>query len=179
MRPQGTAAFFQGGEKVERLTICEIDLQDSKRISEQNTTTRLDEYLMSLSKDVVAKIMQDQAAVLELIGRLHRTLDAKYLRVYGGFLKDELIAYVSLACCEDMPEIQIEVLPGYQGRGFGYEMLERAIRMAFEEFALTKLKYVVIPSNLPSIALVEKLGGVLQEPKSYAEEMLLRTYVIE
>ena len=69
MRPQGTAAFFQGGEKVERLTICEIDLKDSKRISEQNTTTRLDEYLISLSKDVVAKIMQDQAAVLELIGK--------------------------------------------------------------------------------------------------------------
>ena len=162
-----------------RLTICEIDPKDMKRISEQNTTVRLDEYLMSLSKDVIAKIMQDQAAVLELIGRLQKTLDAEYLKVYGGFLNGKLIAYVSLACCEDLPEIQIEVLPEYQGQGFGYEMLERAIRMAFEELALTKLKYVVIPSNLPSIALVEKLGGVLQEPKSYAEEMLLRTYVIE
>ncbi|MBR4074800.1 MAG: GNAT family N-acetyltransferase, partial [Firmicutes bacterium] len=124
-------------------------------------------------------IMQDQAAVLELIGRLQTTLDAEYLKVYGGFLNGELIAYVSLACCEDLPEIQIEVLPEHQGRGFGYEMLERTIRMAFETLDVEKLKYVVLPSNLPSIALVEKLGGVLQKPKSYAEEMLLKTYVIE
>ena len=97
------------------------------------------------------------------------------MKVYGGFLNGKLIAYVSLACCEDMPEIQIEVLPEYQGQGFGYEMLERAIRMAFEELAVTKLKYMVIPSNLPSIALVEKMGAVLQKPKSYAEDMLLKT----
>ena len=101
------------------------------------------------------------------------------MKVYGGFLNGKMIAYVSLACCEDLPEIQIEVLPEYQGQGFGYEMLERTIRMAFEELGVTNLKYVVIPSNLPSIALVETLGGVLQEPKSYAEEMLLQTYVIE
>ena len=162
-----------------KLTICEIDPKNMKCISERNSTVRLDEYLMSLSKDVIAKIMQDQAAVLELIGSLQKTLDAEYLKVYGGFLNGKLIAYVSLACCEDMPEIQIEVLPEYQGQGFGYEMLERAIRMAFEELAVTKLKYMVIPSNLPSIALVEKMGGVLQKPKSYAEDMLLKTYVIE
>jgi len=162
-----------------KLTICEIDPKDMKCISERNTTVRLDEYLLSLSKEVIAKVMQDQAAVLELIGRLQKTLDAEYLKVYGGFLNGDLIAYVSLARCEDMPEIQIEVLPEYQGKGFGTEMLKHSVKLAFEELAVTKLKYVVIPSNLPSIALVETLGGVLQEPKSYAEEMLLKTYVIE
>ncbi|MBQ5797379.1 MAG: hypothetical protein IIW15_05050, partial [Firmicutes bacterium] len=49
---------------------------------------------------------------------------------------------------------------------------------AHDEFGIDRFKYVVNPANKASIALVEKLGGVLQEPKSYAEEMLLKTYVL-
>ena len=163
---------------MKRLEIREIGPEKIINISNRNTTVRMDEYLMSLPKDVIGKIMMDRGAVMELMGRLKATLNAEYIGVYGGFLEDGLIGYVSLARCDDMPEIQIEVLPEYHGQGFGSELLKRVVRLAHDEFGIDRFKYVVNPANTVSIALVETLGGVLQEPKNYAEEMLLKTYVL-
>ena len=163
---------------MKRLEIREIGPEKIINISNRNTTVRMDEYLMSLPKDVIGKIMMDRGAVMELMGRLEATLNAEYIGVYGGFLEDGLIGYVSLARCDDMPEIQIELLPEYHGQGLGYEMLNQVVRLAHDEFGIETFKYVVNPANKASIALVEKVGGVLQEPKSYAEEMLLKTYVL-
>ena len=172
---------------MKRLEIREIGPEKIINISNRNTTVRMDEYLMSLPKDVIGKIMMDRGAVMELMGRLQETLDAEYIGVYGGFLNGKLISYVSLAGDKSVtdgsdeakiPEIQIEVLPEYHGQGFGYEMLSRVVRLAHDELGIETFKYVVNPANTVSIALVEKVGGVLQEPKSYAEEMLLKTYVL-
>lgn len=172
---------------MKRLEIREIGPEKIINISNRNTTVRMDEYLMSLPKDVIGKIMMDRGAVMELMGRLKATLNAEYIGVYGGFLNGKLISYVSLAGDKSVtdgsdkakiPEIQIEVLPEYHGQGFGSELLKRVIRLAHDEFGIDRFKYVVNPVNTVSIALVEKLGGVLQEPKNYAEEMLLKTYVL-
>ena len=161
-----------------RLKIQEISEKEIHIISSQNTTVRMDEYLMSLPKDVIGKIMMDREAVMELMGRLQETLEAEYIGVYGGFLDTRLIGYVSLARCKDMPEIQIEILPEYHGQGYGSELLNQVVLKAFEDFCIDRFKYVVNPSNKASIALVERLGGILQVPKSYAEEMLLKTYIL-
>ncbi|MBO5667267.1 MAG: GNAT family N-acetyltransferase, partial [Firmicutes bacterium] len=121
---------------MKRLEIRKIGPEKIMTIANRNTTVRMDEYLMSLPKEVMAKIMQEPAAVMELMGRLQATLDAEYLCVYGGFLSGTLIAYVSLTKDPKAPEIQIEVLPEYHGQGFGCEMLEFVIRSAFEEFGV-------------------------------------------
>ncbi len=167
-----------------RLCIRVIQPEEIKKITERNQTTRLDEYLKSLSKEEITKIMADQSAVFDIIQRLQSLLDTEYSAVYGGFYNGELISYVALTEIIDSTEgkktntaeIHVEVLPEYHGQGFGFEMLSRVIEMVFSETVYPFLNYTVIPSNVVSIALVEKLGGVLQEPKSYAEEMLLRTY---
>lgn len=160
------------------MIIQKVEAEEIKKISSQNTTVRMDEYLMSLPKEVIGKIMMDRGAVIELMGRLQTTLESEYLCVYGGFLDDELVGYVTLTRCTDMPEIQIEVLPEYHGQGFGHEMLCQVIRLAYDELGVEMFKYVVNPANRASIALVERLGGILQAPKSYAEEMLLKTYIL-
>lgn len=159
-----------------RLVLGAITLEEAQEISENNSTATVNEYLESLSKDEVSKIMDDREGFQNIIRRLGMLLNTEQYALYGGWLNHKLIGYVSLVICDEIPELQIEVLPEYQGKGLGYELLEKVKRSIFEVREYPYLKYVVIPSNQSSIALVEKLGGVLQESESYAEGRLLKIY---
>ena len=164
---------------MKRLDIQGCSAEQIKSITERNTTVRLEEHLASLSEEVIANIMADQMSVMALIVRLEQLVDSPYSIMYGGWYQGEMIAYVAFTEMEACAEVHVEVLPEYQGQGFASELLSRTVEMIFSENRYPYLQYTVIPSNLPSIALVEKLGGALQKPASYVEEMLLKTYVIQ
>lgn len=51
----------------ERLVIHEATSEDANRISEQNSSDSVNEYLSSLSKDDIAVIFQDRDAVSALL----------------------------------------------------------------------------------------------------------------
>lgn len=55
--------------------------------------------------------------------------------------------------------------------------LSALMRYLFET-GYCRFHYAVMPDNAASIALVEKVGGILQPLKSEAERLLFKTYHI-
>ena len=64
-------------------------------------------------------------------------------------------------------------------RGCGRELLRRVIQEVFRSTDAEKIVYRVRSNNTASIRLIESLGGVLQEPASVAESLLMRRYWVE
>ena len=58
------------------------------------------------------------------------------------------------------PDIGIEILPKFQHQGLGYTVCCVLISVFFEKTSLPGIYYKVERRNTPSIALVEKLGGI-------------------
>ena len=70
------------------------------------------------------------------------------------------------------PDIGIEILPHFQGRGLGYAVCCALISVFFEKTSFPEIYYKVERKNTPSIALVEKLGGML-DSVNHAHAQLL------
>ena len=58
------------------------------------------------------------------------------------------------------PDIGIEIFPKFQHQGLGYTVCCALISVFFEKTSLPGIYYKVERRNTPSIALVEKLGGI-------------------
>ena len=73
-------------------------------------------------------------------------------------------------------DIGFSLLPDYQGKGYGYEAASELIRVAEHIFGIKTLCAITLPSNQPSIQLLEKLGLSYQKrvkPFEDDEELLL------
>lgn len=70
------------------------------------------------------------------------------------------------------PDIGIELLPEYRGRGIGYVVCAALIDIAFERTDLTEIFYKLERSNTASMALVEKLGGKRSSTRHTWEQLL-------
>lgn len=161
-----------------RLSIRKALKEETRAIAELNDPDRSSSYLNSLSVEDRDIIFQDTEAVKKLLALLAATVGNGDALSYGAWLDAEMIGYVTLNnCMSEMPDLQIEMAPAYQGKGYGYEFLSALIDYLFIT-GYKKFRYAVMPSNAASIALVEKSGGVLQNPESEAERLLLKTYHI-
>lgn len=165
--------------KTTRLVIRKASREETKIIAGMNNADRSASYLNSLSTEDRDIIFRDADAVKELLVRLAATVGDGAALSYGAWLGSEIIGYVTLNnCTSEMPDLQIEMDPAHQGKGYGYEFLSALLDYLFIT-GYKKFRYAVMPSNAASIALVEKIGGVLQQPESEAERLLLKTYYIE
>lgn len=165
--------------KTERLIIREATYEETKQISEQNSSNSASGFLASLSEDDKAIIFKDTDAVSELLTRFSNSIGNGSSEIYGAWKKTTLIGFISLVNVDSgTPEIQIEIAPKYQNKGYGYEFLSAVMEHLFEEQRFSCVRYTVLPNNDASIALVKSIGAFLQEPKSEAEKMLVRTYHI-
>ena len=102
-----------------------------------------------------------------------------------GFYKLELkgekniaIGTCGLAKREELDHVDIgfAFLPGYEGKGFGYEASKEVMSLAKETFKLEKLIAITVPYNKNSIKLLEKLGFACEKrikPFEDDEELLL------
>ena len=73
-------------------------------------------------------------------------------------------------------DIGFAYLPNYEGKGFGYESSQAILDLAKEEFKLETVLAITLPTNIPSINLLEKLGLSYQKkvkPFDDDEELLL------
>ena len=68
-------------------------------------------------------------------------------------------------------DLGIELEEPYRGRGLGYEVCSCLIKMFFSRTEGTSLYYKVHRSNVPSIRLVDKLGGVYIGEKRMADKL--------
>ena len=163
----------------DRLEIAPVDEKVTEEISARNTGDGIDKYLESLSKEEIVEVFSDMDAVKAVMARMTATKSAPRSYSYGAWRDKELIGFTTLLECGDgVWEVQVELAPEYQHKGYGYEFLSHLIPEMLAADDIKCLRYTVVPSNKASIALVEKLGAELQEPKTQAEKILLKTYMI-
>jgi len=73
-------------------------------------------------------------------------------------------------------DVGFAFLPDYEGKGYGFESSKAILKMAKEEFKLERLLAITLPTNEPSIKLLEKLGLSFQKmvkPFDDDEELML------
>ena len=73
-------------------------------------------------------------------------------------------------------DIGFGFLPGYEGKGYGFESAVEVLKLAKEKFNLPKVCAITMPVNTNSIHLIEKLGLVYQKrikPFEDDEELML------
>jgi len=58
----------------------------------------------------------------------------------------------------DLPEVGYRYLPAYWGRGIGTEAARACVEFAREDLKIKKLIALIMPENIASIKLAEKLG---------------------
>jgi RimJ/RimL family protein N-acetyltransferase len=165
--------------KTERLVIHPCSRKDADTISKANGGDSAEKYLDSLSPEQIAVIFDDKEQVKKLIERLSANLGDGNDLFYGAWLGQNMIGYIALVnYTAKIPELQIEIAPDFQGKGYGYEFLKTVLRYILKKRGYEAIRYNVLPTNGASIALVRKVGAFLQEPESEAERILLRTYFI-
>lgn len=161
-----------------RLQIRKATRDEIRQIAALNNADRSSSYLDNLSSEDRDAIFRNAEAVQSLIAQLATVLGDGDTLSYGAWSGSEMIGYITLNnCTAEMPDLQIELAPGYQGQGYGYEFLSSLIDYLFGA-GYSCFRYAVMPNNIASIALVEKVGGILQNPNSEAERLLFKTYHI-
>ena len=56
------------------------------------------------------------------------------------------------------PDIGYAFLPQFNGRGYAFEMAEKVIQIGFSQLNQEKIVAITLPTNAPSIKLLERLG---------------------
>ena len=165
--------------KTERLIIRNATYEETKQISEQNGSDSVDGFLASLSTEDIAVIFQDKVAVSDLLTRFSNSLGDGNSEIYGAWEDENLVGFIAIVNGESgTPELQIEIAPKYQNKGYGFEFLAALLKFLIDKKAYQYIQYTVLPNNQASIALVNRIGAVLQTPKSEAERLLICTYHI-
>ena len=163
----------------ERLVIRETTYEETKHISVENGEDSVDKFLASLTDDDVAVIFQDKEAVSNLLTRFSNSIGDGSSEIYGAWNNEDLIGFIAVVNGESgTPELQIEIAPKHQNKGYGFEFLNALIPYLFCHRNFKYIQYTVLPNNAASISLIAKIGAALQEPKSEAERRLIRTYHI-
>lgn len=138
-----------------------------------------DSYMSKLSVDAMMRVMEDKTALMELAGRLTKAHGKDQLIVSAKTQNGEIIGYMSIANTKSQtPWFSIGVVQNEQRKGYGYEMMCGFIEWLQRNAPDKDLLYCVRPDNTASIALVKKVGGQLVEPKSFAEHVILSTYIV-
>jgi [ribosomal protein S5]-alanine N-acetyltransferase len=97
---------------------------------------------------------------------IERALTKNYREKGYGFYKcslrenGETIGMCGLIKRDYLPDIDIgfAFLPEFMGQGYAFEAAAATLSFARKQLKATKIAAITIPSNLPSIKLLEKLG---------------------
>lgn len=99
---------------------------------------------------------------------------------YGRFAviykpDDKLIGFAGLKYLPDLGETDIgfRILPQYWGVGILSEIAGDIIDYGFSQLALTKIIGTVMPDNIASIKILEKIGLIYDKTEAYGHDGVL------
>ncbi len=149
----------------------------------------LDIYSKILSSDELTKFLPKGQAYTD--AEIQQHVENRIEHWNHGFgsyvisLKSEpktKIGYVGVEHCEnpEFSDIRYALVSGYQGRGYVFEAAKAALEQTFRANKHSKIYGVAFKENLPSLAIIKKLG-MLPEPevKLYGDVDGLEIYAIE
>lgn len=163
------------------IDLVETDEETVEEISRMNASAdEMTRYLSSLSPEQMSLIKDESDALLALFSTMLASAGLPQKAFAAKIRSGAVIGYVTVKeYGQPEPEIQIEVVPEYQRQGYGHEILRRILLQVFRETDAKTVLYRIRPDNTPSIRLVESCGGILRQPGSKAEAILLKTYTIQ
>lgn len=163
------------------LELVETDEETVNEISRMNTSAdEMTRYLSSLSPEQMSVVKNESDALMELFSTMLASAVLPQKPFAAKIRNGTVVGYVTVkGYGQPDPEIQIEVVPAYQRQGYGHEILRRILLQMFRETDAKTVLYYIRPDNTPSIRLVESCGGILRQPRSKAEAILLKTYMIQ
>ncbi|MDR1850857.1 MAG: GNAT family N-acetyltransferase [Mycoplasmataceae bacterium] len=89
------------------------------------------------------------------LAQLEDMLNNDNYRLFGGYVKNELVAYLILHILEDIDVIKIFTAKDYRRQGFASQLIERAKQMYTNSFILE-----VNENNVDAISFYQKNGFV-------------------
>jgi RimJ/RimL family protein N-acetyltransferase len=156
----------------------EADSKLAKKISDMNKGSLDYNPLKNLNFDD-SDFVENQTTAMKELYKLLISIEQAERKVYAIKNCNFVIGYIGFVNFNSItPEIQIELIPKFQNQGYGYASLSEFLDEIFNNPNIQYVIYRVAQSNIPSIRLVEKLGGVLQKTDNKVEEVLLKTYHI-
>lgn len=107
-----------------------------------------------------------------------RRLQPSYLEWGFGFYKVELKSEgTPIGMCGlvkrpelECPDIGFALLPGYAGKGYGYEAAAATLNWAVTQLKLPRIAAITDPENEASIGLLEKIGLQFRECILFGEQ---------
>lgn len=162
------------------IELVETDEETVNEISRMNTSAdEMTRYLSSLSPEQMDVITNEPDALQALFSAMLASAGLPQKAFAAKIKGGAIIGYTAVkGYGQPEPEVQIEVVPEYQRQGYGHEILRRMLLQVFRETDAKTVLYHIRPDNTPSIRLVESCGGILCQPHSQAESILLKTYMI-
>ena len=67
-------------------------------------------------------------------------------------------------------DIGFAFLPDYLGKGYGFEIASATLKYAMTELKLPRVLAITLPTNVPSIKLIEKIGLEFKKTFTFPEE---------
>lgn len=138
------------------------------------------QFLETISEDDFHLIRENKADVVALVDDLrHGAKEDDRVVFIARDADDRKVGYIALNNATTLaPELQMEIREECRGQGYGFELLTGLLEHWTVTGEFQHFIYHVQVRNRASIRLVEKIGGILQPPKSQVEALLLRTYHI-
>lgn len=163
--------------ETKRLMLSKITVDDASFLLElMNTPSWLkyngDRNVKTL-KQARNHIQNNQLKCYETFGFGYYKIQvkAKNSKTIGttGLLKRDQLEHV---------DIGFSILPEYHNKGFGYEAASEIMKLAKHTFKIKTLSAITLPTNKPSIKLLEKLGLSYQKTvKPFDDEKELLLFV--
>lgn len=149
----------------------------------------LDIYSQMLGSDKLTKFLPRGRAYTDAEIQLHVTNRVKHWEHgFGSYvisLKNEpetKIGYVGVEFCEntEFSDIRYALVSSHQGQGYVFEAAYAVLKQTFRVGKHSKIYGVALKENLPSLAIIKKLGMTPEPAVSlYGNVDNLETYVIE
>ena len=165
--------------ETDRLIIHEISQADIQQfLALDSDGDEMTSYLNALPEDVVQDALQNTNAVLDFVRMLASLRDESDMKRYGAWNQaGDLVACVGLTSwSKGTPELKITVDESQRRCGYATEFLQCLLPWIFQNSDTEYIVYRLRKGNDPSEKIVQRLGGVLQEPKSKLEALTIETY---
>ena len=157
------------------IVIKDIDEEEFRqRLEEEGSPSDLTDLLARIDPSTPKEELV--AAFLILEEAVEKT--QKRVRAFGLYEGDAYVGYIALTDYESStPEIQLELLEAYRGRGIGYQGLRLVIDEAFQDPHIDFLIYRAQLNNLASIALAQKCGGTPIRENAFMDSIIAKYHI--
>lgn len=158
-----------------RLILSKVTLKDAAFFMELTNSPKWIEFIGDRD---IKNIADARVYLKKTILKCYAEHDFGFYKVLLKNENKKIIGISGLVKREQLEDVEIGFgfLPGYEGKGYGYESSLAVLDLAKEKFKVKRIAAITLPKNSNSIHLIEKLGLVYQKrvkPFDDDEELLL------